>query len=99
MPEPHEFMTVAEFAGLLKQLLAPLVRETRARQASAGTLGQARCAADEEEVAELEKDLRQSGCYSIRISMEEKDAIDRDRAEIEAEQRRSSGTQCALTPE
>jgi Icc-related predicted phosphoesterase len=64
------------------KLLVPLVSEPDGR-VSASVFGQVRYGAGEEEVAELEKSLRQSGCYTIRITREEKSSIDRDPAAID----------------
>jgi Icc-related predicted phosphoesterase len=65
------------------KLLVPLVLELDGR-VSASVFGQLRHASGDDEVAELEKTLRQSGSYTIRITRAEKDAIDADPDAIEA---------------
>ena len=65
------------------KLLVPIITEDDGR-VSASMFGQVRYANSEEEIAGLEKDLRQSGSYTIRITRSEKDAIDGDEAAVEA---------------
>jgi Icc-related predicted phosphoesterase len=64
------------------KVLVPVVGEPDGR-VSASVFGQLRYAQGEQEVAELERMLRQSGCYTIRITREEKSAIDGDQSAIE----------------
>jgi Icc-related predicted phosphoesterase len=64
------------------KVLVPVVTEPDGR-VSASVFGQLRYAQGEQEVAELERTLRQSGCYTIRITREEKSAIDGDPSAIE----------------
>src|ERR1700727_1519731 len=61
------------------KVLVPVVSEPDGR-VSASIFGQLRYAQGEQEVAELEHMLRQSGCYTIRITREEKSAIDGDQS-------------------
>jgi len=64
------------------KVLVPLVSEPDGR-VSASVFGQPRYAQGEQETAELERTLRQSGCYTIRITREQKSAIDEDQSAIE----------------
>jgi uncharacterized protein len=64
------------------KVLVPLVSEPDGR-VSASVFGQLRYAQGDQEVTELEHMLRQSGCYTIRITREEKSAIDGDQSAIE----------------
>jgi Icc-related predicted phosphoesterase len=58
------------------KLLVPLVTEPDGT-VTASVFGQARVARDEDEVAALEKTIRQSGSYAVRVTRAEKDALDR----------------------
>ena len=64
------------------KLLVPLVEEPDGR-VSASMFGQLRHAWTEAEVAELEKTIRQSGSYTVRITRAEKEAIDRNPDAVE----------------
>lgn len=70
------------------KLLVPLVDESDG-EVSASVFGQTRRVRGEAEISELENTLRQSGCYTIRISRPEKDVIDADQQAVEALFRRA----------
>jgi hypothetical protein len=74
--QPGELMTPVDIAELLKQLRAPAVRKPD-RRVSVRMCGQTRYPPHGVEVGELEEDLRQSGGNTVRITREEKEAIDR----------------------
>lgn len=57
------------------KLLVPVVDEGGGRF-TANLFGQVRIARTEEEAAELEKTIRQSGSYTVRLTRAEKDALD-----------------------
>lgn len=72
------------------KLLVPLVREPDGR-VCASVFGQLRYAHSDAEVVELQKTIRQSGSYTVRITRAEKEAIDGDPDAIEALFRRAVG--------
>jgi Icc-related predicted phosphoesterase len=63
------------------KLLVPLVAEPDGR-VSASVFGQIRWASGEDEVDGLESALRQSGCYTVRLTREQKERIDEDPAAV-----------------
>ena len=63
------------------KLLVPMIAEPNGT-VTADVFGQTRTARDEVELADLEKTIRQSGSYAVRVTRAEKDALDRSPGEV-----------------